>query len=204
RRATRVASAPRADTSPVPSIQTKDTTLGYLVPQLNAFGQYGRFQASQAGSLQLLVSYVPGSDAPVNIIPINGPTKAYPYVGAAIGITSFSNDFDPGSPNYAYIVATKQTPAGSRAVFGDSSSSAATGIFMDYESAIWLYDPATNQLRPQWFNTDGSTPTTYLLYAQDDNGALMITGDPQAVNMAFGTNYPQITFTCVPVVSMPA
>ncbi|CAE6477399.1 unnamed protein product [Rhizoctonia solani] len=201
---TRAASAPRAETSPVPAVEqkcnvvarTKDTTLGYLVPQLNAFGQYGRFQASQAGSLQLSVLYVPGSDAPVDLYPVNGPTKAYPYVGGAMGIASDSDDLSPGSSNYAYVVATRQTPPGSPAVAGDNSSAASTGIPADFESAIWIYNPTTNQFRPQWVNADGSTPTTY---HQDGNDALILTGDPEAVNNAFGTSYPQITLTCVPV-----
>ena len=62
--------------------KTADTTLGYLTPNLNGFGEYGLFQAGQADALEVSITYVPGSDASVDLVPTNGPTAAYPYVGA--------------------------------------------------------------------------------------------------------------------------
>ncbi|KEP51915.1 hypothetical protein V565_053490 [Rhizoctonia solani 123E] len=211
KRATRAASAPRAEISPIPPVQRScnilakaaDTTLGYLAPRLNIFGQYGVFQAGQAGALEVSISYVPGSDASVDLVPTNGPTKAYPYMGAAVGYASESGNLGPGTQSHAYVAATRQTPPRSPPVSGDNSVSVATGIPADYESAIWVYDPLTSKIRAQWVNTDGSTPVTHLLYSNDGSDALILTGDPDTLNSAFGSNYPEITLTCVPPAAQP-
>ncbi|CCO29681.1 hypothetical protein RSOLAG1IB_06493 [Rhizoctonia solani AG-1 IB] len=101
--------------------------------------------------------------------------------------------------SYFYITGTTQTPHGSPPVEGDNNSFGdATGIPKAAESAIWTYDPVTNYLSPQWVNTDGSTPTNYLIYANDFNNAFVVTGDPVVFRETFGTPYPGVTFTCVP------
>lgn len=205
---TRVGSAPRSEASPSLPVQQKcnmlakagSGTIGYLSRQLNIFGEYGTFQPNQDGALEISFTYTPGSAAPLDMRPDNGVTQAFPYVGGVISAPSDlgSNNFGPGTDHYAYIAATKQTPSGSPPVSGDNSYATATGTPSSYESRIWLFDPVTNAIRVQWVNDDGTTPTTYMLYANDGSDALIITGDPDTLNRNFETNYPQVTFTCVP------
>lgn len=114
--------------------------------------------------------------------------------------------------SYFYITGTTQTPHGSPPAEGDNNSFGdATGIPKAAESAIWTYDPVTNDLSPQWVNTDGSTPTNYLIYANDFNSrpmfslrlsilltsllilaAFVVTGDPVVFRETFGTPYPGV------------
>ncbi|KAG8680566.1 hypothetical protein FRC11_002292, partial [Ceratobasidium sp. 423] len=100
-------------------------------------------------------------------------------------------NFGPGNYNYAYITGTKQTESGPP-VPGDTSFSTKTGIPSAYESAIWVYDTETNAITPQWTNTDGSMPATHILYADDGNEVLLLTGDPQAFRSGTGLDYPEV------------
>ncbi|KAG9108579.1 hypothetical protein FRC07_008429 [Ceratobasidium sp. 392] len=204
---TRVQAAPRAQTSPTPPenqkcnilVKTGDATLGYITPSFNTFGEYGTFQPGPAGALEISFSYSPDSPSQLDFLATNGPSSTYPYMGAVMGYASDSDNFSQGSYNYAYVAGTQQTPSGSPPVVGDSSFGTATGIPGDYESAIWTYDPATQAISAQWINTDGSAPGTHLLYANDGNDAILLTGDPATLNETFGTDYPEVTFACVPV-----
>ncbi|KAJ7461162.1 hypothetical protein FB451DRAFT_1181503 [Mycena latifolia] len=194
-------------TSPLPPVTTivnvhargtDGTDFGYLSPVWNGFGEYGAFQSTQEGSLQLTFSYSPDGPSQISITATNGPSATYPFFGAIAGFASDSDDFGPGSYNYAYIGGTTQSPAGSPPfTAGDNSFSAATGIPESIESAIWIYDPETGTLTAQWINTDGSTPATHIVYANDANQALALTGDVGSFQSAFGAPYPEITFVGV-------
>ncbi|KAJ7835133.1 hypothetical protein B0H14DRAFT_2514511 [Mycena olivaceomarginata] len=206
----RVGVAARAVSSPVPpttqtcniAVQSYDQTFGYLSATWNGFGEYGQFQADQAGSLEVTFSYTPDSPSQLNFVATNSPSPTYPYFGAISGFASESDDFGSGSYNYAYLGGTASTPAGSPPVStnsGDNNSfSAATGIPETIESAIWSYDPATQAITAQWINTDESTPATHIVYANDYNQALVLTGSVAAFQGTLGAPYPEVTFTCVP------
>ncbi|CUA76614.1 hypothetical protein RSOLAG22IIIB_06375 [Rhizoctonia solani] len=211
KRATHVASAPRSQTSPsVPVqkrcnilVQTEGQTLGYIGRELILFGQYGLFESNQRAALEVSFSYSPGSDTPVDWHATNGPTAAYPYVGGAVGYYSNGANLGPGSSNHIYVAATNQAPSGSPPSHGDNSVSTTSGKSADYESAIWIYDPATNNIRAQWINADGSAPTTYLVYSSSDV-AFILSGDINALSVGNPSNYFAATFTCVPPVLQPA
>ncbi|KAG9084996.1 hypothetical protein FRC07_013487 [Ceratobasidium sp. 392] len=47
-------------------------------------------------------------------------------------------------------------------------------------------------LNVQWVNTDKSAPATYLVYANDHNQALLITGDVDEFQYAFDVPYPEV------------
>ncbi|KAJ7726588.1 hypothetical protein B0H14DRAFT_3002077 [Mycena olivaceomarginata] len=163
----------------------------------NGFGEYGQFQADQAGSLEVTFSYTPDSPSQLNFMATNSPSPTYPYFGAISGFASESDDFGSGSYNYAYLGGTTSTPVSTNS--GDNNSfSAATGIPETIESAIWSYDPATQAITAQWINTDGSAPATHIVYANDFNQALVLTGSVAAFQGTFGAPYPEVTFTCVP------
>ncbi|KAJ7328075.1 hypothetical protein DFH08DRAFT_967833 [Mycena albidolilacea] len=168
----RVGVAARTASSPVPpttqtcniAVQSYDQTFGYLSATWNGFGEYGQFQAGQAGSLEVTFSYTPDSSSQLNFVATNSPSPTYPYFGAISGFASVSDDFCPGSYNYAYLGGTTSTPAGS----------------------------------PPWINTDGTAPATHIVYANDSNQALALTGSVTTFQDTFGAAYPEVTFTCVP------
>ncbi|KAG8998884.1 hypothetical protein FRB90_012216 [Tulasnella sp. 427] len=209
-RGTRAASARRASTSVAPLIPhhcnilvTKaddpSVTYGFIAPYFNPSGEYGQFQPAQAGALEVTFYVSPDvlSSAQLDMYADNGPSSSFPYFGAD------SDDFGPGSPNAAYVTGTSQAPPGSPAVVGDSSFGTLTGIPADYESAIWVYNALTQKISAQWINSDGSAPATHILYANDGNDVILLTGDPSQFNINLGTNYPELTFTCVPTLSAP-
>ncbi|KAG8772454.1 hypothetical protein FRC12_003071 [Ceratobasidium sp. 428] len=200
---TRVRTAPRAQTSPEPPVTQTCymlTNFGYLSPKLNVFGEYGQFQDGQDGAMQVRFVHQPDSFSQMSGQVMNDPTTGtFPYLGGAVGFASDSDDFHPGSPNYSYLVGTQKTDPGSPAMVGDSSFGTATGIPADYQSAIWTLNPESMAITAQWINSDGSAPHTEMCYADDGNQAILLTGDRDALNENFGTNYPAMTCTCVPV-----
>ncbi|KAG8923231.1 hypothetical protein FRC01_013035 [Tulasnella sp. 417] len=108
----------------------------------------------------------------LDITAVNGPSASYPFFGAAMGPVSdgASLNLGPGSFNHAFIVGTTQIPAGSTPQAGDNNSfSAASGVATPAESAIWMFDPVTQEITVQWVNPDGSTPPNYIIYYSIDN-----------------------------------
>ncbi|KAJ7328077.1 hypothetical protein DFH08DRAFT_1084649 [Mycena albidolilacea] len=197
--------APRAQPSAVAPTQTScniavmssNGTFGFINATWNGFGEYGLFQAEQAGSLEVTISSSGTTASELDLTATNSPDGTYPYFGALLGLASTSSDFGPAS--YAYLGGITQTPAGSPPLStGDSSFTAATGTSAVIESAIWRYDPATQSISAQWINTDGSAPATHIVYVGDSNQALIITGSVESVQNVFGSPYPEVTFMCVP------
>ncbi|KAG8977381.1 hypothetical protein FRC05_001779 [Tulasnella sp. 425] len=210
-RGTRVGSAPRGGpsmTPPVPWVYslfqhvpgTDGTDYGFISPVWNGFGEYGQVQSSQDSALVVTFNVSPdaSSTSQLDFTADNSPSATYPFFGAIDGFASTSDNLGPGSYNYAYIGGTTQTPAGSPPNSGgDNSFTAATGIPEDIESAVWTYDASTNAITAQWINTDGSSPATHIVYANDANQAFALTGDVGSFQSTFGVPYPEITFTCV-------
>ncbi|CEL53636.1 hypothetical protein RSOLAG1IB_06491 [Rhizoctonia solani AG-1 IB] len=202
---TRVASAPRAQTSPSPRNEkkcnilasfTNGTEYGYITPKFNKFGEYYAFQPDQDESL--LVSFTYPVDAPTQLTftAENGQAKqAYPLFGGIVGYGSTGDDFAAGNPDYAYLGGTTSTPAGSPATAGPNSFTTATDIEKNIESAIWAYDPTTQAITAQWINSDSSSPPTSIVYIPE--GLLALTGDVQTFSDTFGPTIP-LHFKCVP------
>ena len=55
---------------------------------------------------------------------------------------------------------TSATPPNASAQSGENS---AFGNGKDIESAVWSFDVSTNELIPQWVNTDDSKPPSYCM-----------------------------------------
>jgi hypothetical protein len=55
------------------------------------------------------------------------------------------------------------------------------------ESAIWSYEITTGEFTPHWRNTDGTSPPTYVVIINSNQG-LFITGDVTALANDFGAN----------------
>ncbi|KAF8217985.1 hypothetical protein K438DRAFT_1925249 [Mycena galopus ATCC 62051] len=126
------------------------SALGYLNPQLNAFGEYGYVNDSLSGALSVTFSYDPTSPSAIfDVTANNGVDANFPFFGAIVGYASTSNDLGPGSSNYNYLGAT------------------------------WSYDPVTALLTPQWTNTNGSIVAASMLY-DATNVTFLMTGDIDA------------------------
>ncbi|KAF7316168.1 hypothetical protein MIND_00135000 [Mycena indigotica] len=117
----------------------------------------------------------------------------YPFMGGIVGAASSSNDFASGSPNYAYIQGTSQTPTGSGP---QSVPNSFPGSPSFAESSIWSYDRVSTRVSPQWINTDGTSPATFPIYLPDYQ-AIAITGDVAEFTNQFGTA-TRISFTYLP------
>ncbi|KAJ7664996.1 hypothetical protein B0H17DRAFT_951618 [Mycena rosella] len=183
---------PRRQTCNILAKGTDGTDYGYISPVWNGFGEYGTFQSAQAGALELSFSHSPNTPSQIGFTATNSPSVAFPFFGAIVGFASASNDFGAGSYNYAYLGGTTQTAVGSTPSPGGNSFSAATGIPESFESAVWTYNPATQAITAQWINTDGSAPATHIVYANDSNQVLTLTGDVSAFQGTFGVPHPEV------------
>lgn len=154
-----------------------NTVLGFVSNVWNSFGEYG---TTTTPANYLTVSFTPGAE--MNLTATNGPNAGYPLVAGVVGSGSSSGDLGAGSANYAYLAGGTATAPGATPQNVPNSFNNATGIDENSESAIWTYG-ADNSLLPQWVNTDGSKPATYVEYTQ---GVLTITGDQTAFKNQFG------------------
>lgn len=212
RRRTKADTTRRTASSHLPLVNTKcnvlvkntsnGTTIGFISPTWNVWGEYGIVQPDAAGALEVSFSYSPESSdslAQLDILATNGPGASYPFFGATVGYTSTSDDLAVGSYNYAYITGTTQIPAGPPEGADNNSFGGTTGIPKAAESAIWTYNPKTQDITAQWINTDGSAPATHLVYANGANktSSFVLTGDVKPFQSFYGGSYPPVTFTCV-------
>ncbi|KAJ1305341.1 hypothetical protein OPQ81_000357 [Rhizoctonia solani] len=173
------------------------TVLGFVSPVWNRHGEYGIIQTNQNGSLEVSFSFSPKSPTQLDLLATNHVNKTYPYMGATVGFVSPSNDLVVGGYNYLFITGTTKIPAGPPVGADNNSFGGTTGIPKSAESAIWTYNRATKDLTPQWVNTNGSIPTSYVVYANDFNNAFVMVGDLGVFGKTFGKTYPLIKFTCV-------
>ncbi|KAG9108580.1 hypothetical protein FRC07_008430 [Ceratobasidium sp. 392] len=205
---TRVQAAPRAQTSPKPPVNQQcnifttyanGTAVGFLSREWNVFGEYFTFVPAQGpGALLVRFTYSPDSPSQLDFTAVNAPNTTYPFFGGIVGFASDSDNFSPDSFNYAYLGGTTQTPPGSPAVPPEGGSansfSDVTGIPVSVKSSLWTYDPATQAITPQWINTDGSAPATFIEFVQ---GVIILTGGPGPVADTFGTA-DELKFFCAP------
>ncbi|KAG9118920.1 hypothetical protein FRC07_006309 [Ceratobasidium sp. 392] len=198
---TRVQAAPRSQVSAQPPVDLKCNVLvtafghsyGYLSPAFNDFGEYGLFQSNTTEALVLSFSYSRASPKQLDAVVTNGPAATtYPYFGAAVGFASRDSSLGPGDSDYLFVVGTSQTPPGSLPVEGNNTFSVATDVPAAYQSAIWSLDLETLYITAEWVNSDGSVPTTSFVYADDENHALLITGDAEALRNDFNVSYPDV------------
>ncbi|KAJ1305346.1 hypothetical protein OPQ81_000362 [Rhizoctonia solani] len=215
RQGTRVASAPRSETSPVPPSSAKchilvkiaatGESLGYVSPNWNDFAEYGPLQNTQDGALQVAFSYSSDSAKQLDLMVTNAKSAAYPFLGASAGYGSSDENIGSGNPNYLVLTGNTQIPPGSTPSYeAGNSFSEKTSIPVASESAIWSYDTASGDFTAWWVNTDGSSAQGYILWSnQEDNDLFTMTGDPAIFKETYGVDSPEVTFTCVPPVTTP-
>ncbi|KAJ8507242.1 hypothetical protein ONZ45_g10372 [Pleurotus djamor] len=158
---------------------------GYVSRNLNSFGEYVLTESS-ANRIQVEIDLDAAQAGPVDITLINGSTlPTYPFLGAISGFANADYNLGPGSYHYAYLGGVTQSAPGAPAVEQDNSFTAATGSTVGTESAIWRYNPVTQEVTPTWVNVDGSLPSVSLFY-DSASEAFIITADRAEFENVFG------------------
>jgi len=164
---------------------------GFIAQDPNQFGEY-TITSSAPDALIVQFDRVTASiHGPVNIPAENGIPN-FPLLGAVTGFASTSDNLGSGSSNYAYVVGTNETPVNSHPASVGNSFSTTTGISEDSESAIWSFSFTNGHIEPQWVNTDGSQPSTVVVFSQN---TLVVTGDLAAFTTAFGGEQVYLEFS---------
>ena len=163
-----------------------NSIIGYVTHNL----EEGYATTTTDTSLATLTSFNPTS-SPFDIIADSSANE--PFMGAVQETSEYGIDpLTLGSTSYAVITTTGPTAPGATpqrvsSVFGDAYQRNLSG-----ESAIWTYNPNTNELLPQWVNSNNSTsPNFIILYG---SSILLITGDVAAIQAAYDPNSPQVKF----------
>ncbi|KAG8840047.1 hypothetical protein FRB91_006583, partial [Serendipita sp. 411] len=103
----------------------------------------------------------------------------FPFLGLIQGFLNTDGNLGTGDwTKYLFLGTTPHSEPGATPQEGSNSYTASTGTPRTYESAVWNIDIATGDIFPQWVNTDGSTPSTYMIWFSQ--GAMFATGDPDA------------------------
>ncbi|KAJ7508278.1 hypothetical protein B0H11DRAFT_1964145, partial [Mycena galericulata] len=150
----------------------------FFTGTLNSVGNYGG--QGEGNPTIVSVTYYPDSlSTPVNL----QDTDSGAFIG---GVTVASDNLGPSNSNYDFLGPVEQ---------------AGSGI----ESTIWLYDPGSGSLTPQWVNTDGGLPPTQLVYVEgqsEHDSKFVLTGDSaDSADYIASASNPSVvvTFTLLPL-----
>ncbi|KAG8847182.1 hypothetical protein FRB91_012038 [Serendipita sp. 411] len=111
----------------------------------------------------------------------------FPFLGLIQGGANVDSDIAPGSYQYLYLGGTSHSAPGAIPQTGPNGYA---NNSVTWESSVWNINITTGDLTPQWINSDGSSPATYLIRHQ---GAFFFgTGDPDAFNSHFGEFDPTV------------
>jgi len=116
------------------------------------------------------VSITTNSTGPLNLVALNAAFPPPFYLGGRSSI--YHPDLAVGSDVIVSLSTVNPTAPGSPP---DTSFG---------ESAIWYFDESTKKLTPQWINSDGSKPATYVAYDIKYN-RIFLSGDVGAYNIVF-------------------
>ncbi|KIO25493.1 hypothetical protein M407DRAFT_8380 [Tulasnella calospora MUT 4182] len=164
--------------------------LGPLKPK-NLFTTIGggNFGTTQDPSGATVIQTQLASLQPGNLDFVSPPYGGYPK----LGFSSVSSSIGPGAPDVCYLVGSVGVSKHSPAVSTPDQSFTNGSQSEPTESAVWyLVDVATLEIAPQWVNSNGGLPTTYLAYFTA-LGYFFATGDPGTVASVFspyGNNIP--------------
>jgi len=103
-----------------------------------------------------------------------------------VGISGSSATLALGSRSTVGLDNVPKTPAGVPA----------PGV--STESAVWSFNPGTNEMTVQYVNPDGSLPNTVIAYDDREN-ELFFVGDLDAYNFQNDVPASAVTFFLVPV-----
>ena len=136
---------------------------------------------TSAGALIVDFTLNGTSGTQVNLTPEN-LAEGFPYFGPVEGRDNTSANIAPGSFHYLYLGGVSGSAPGSTPLAGNYFSTF-SGLSKLSESAVWSIDVGALTIAPQWINTDGSLPTTFV-FVQSNH--VYAGGDPAA----FLSRYP--------------
>ncbi|KAJ2927503.1 hypothetical protein H1R20_g9579, partial [Candolleomyces eurysporus] len=159
---------PRASCIPLSNgagkIQVKRESDGSILGYIrNTFdGQNSYTYGSLENALKVQLSSTSINAGAIEIVAIDGPDNAHPFVGAVGGSAGYN--FNPGQLGYTYLSGTGHTPANSPPSFEAGHSIQSLGYNAPAESTVWTVDCLTGSITGQWTNVDGSQPSTSVFY----------------------------------------
>ncbi|KAK7035724.1 hypothetical protein R3P38DRAFT_604187 [Favolaschia claudopus] len=115
------------------------------------------------------------------LVTLNSDISSPAFLGLVQGRGDTPSGLASGNSNYLYLASTDQTSPKAKPQRVKNSFDSVPGGPFPAESAVWTRDPATNILKAQWVNSDGSTPPT-LAFLQ--GSAIYFSADPQAFQQA--------------------
>lgn len=133
--------------------------LGYLSKNYDGQRSY-TYSANAANAANALTVQFDTSTTVFDITAVNGPSPAFPFVGAVGGSAGYN--FAPGQVGYAYLSGTGHTDAGATPSFSAGHAIQSLGYNAPAESMIWSL--IGDVLSAQWINTDGSAHPTSTFY----------------------------------------
>eukprot|EP00877_Chromochloris_zofingiensis_P003941 jgi/Chrzof1/13548/Cz08g01190.t1 len=157
--------------------------IGYVAHQLDGQGSY----YVTTDTTQALVVTIPACTSNFSISALNAPSPQFPFLGGIQGDTDpniILGNLAEGSSASTYVGGTVETLVGSRPSEGGNTYNdifpAPPNPARTIESGIWSNAAF---LTPQWINTDGSKPATYIVYTEFDS--LVLTGDVAAYGIQY-------------------
>jgi hypothetical protein len=160
-------------------LTSDQTSLGYVADDPSYWTPLLTPDISSAINISFTTN--PTNPTPFNLVS-DVTSKIYLNLGGLEGRDSTSSDIASGSFNYLYISNVASTAPGAPPQHGDSYFKVSTMMDKTIESAIWSIS-SSNQLLPQWVNTDNSLPIT-IVFVQSNH--VYMGGDPNA----FHSRYP--------------
>ncbi|KAK2466707.1 hypothetical protein APHAL10511_000965 [Amanita phalloides] len=176
--------------------------LGHISNKYNKYGEYGVLTNNSADRLVVSLQTDHASPHHAVISTINGALAAYPFFGVISGFGSTSGDLKEGHYDYAVFGGTVQRPANFPPTHGKNSFTHFTGIRKSIETAVFAYNPSSNEVTCHWINNDGSRPKTYIGF-NGQEATLFITGDKDAFSHKYGSNSIHwVTLNLIPIHSL--
>jgi len=162
-----------------------DTLIGYV--SMNSInGLVFRQESDPDSALLVDFAYPTASTMPTELS-LNMENAdfdpSFPLIGMIQGRDS-DDDLASGNSDYGYFGGVDATTPGAPPTAGDSSWEEGTAQERDNEAAVWTYDPSTDNLLPQWINTDSSSPA--MQFWTQYNGELYYGGDQEAYSTRSG------------------
>ncbi|KAJ7651937.1 hypothetical protein DFH06DRAFT_537116 [Mycena polygramma] len=130
--------------------------IGYISKSLNSGGVYkGVSPDSDSNDVnhRMLVSLDQSANGTQSLFVKNAPDNDYPFLGG-IGGEDGSNIGKDG--DYLTIGGTGSTSSGAIPSYCGNTYTDSTNRLRKCASAIWVFNPATTEVSPQWTNDDGS------------------------------------------------